>query len=260
MGRRSPLIRYTSVNLQALLEGVSFLAAGGVTAAMLATGRYLSFVAPRLFPCLCLMAAVMTVWGGVSLRQMGRPVYRFSYGHCLTLLIPVLLFAGPLLLGTAYSPGIGAVSAAAAETADDVAEKPYGIDFDADHGSGIDNEGKRIILTTANYYSVILTLTKDIKAYEGYDIYMIGFVSYSDGRLKDNSFVLARYLMFCCVNDLSPFGLDCLYTGNKRWPENQWVAVKGTVTSRTYHSRPQPTIQVEKIVPAKRVPGYVYPQ
>ena len=137
--------------------------------------------------------------------------------------------------------------------------RPFGIDFDTVKGDGIDAAHKKIMVTTANYYPLILKLTQHIKDYEGYEVYMIGFVSYDDKSLTNNNFTLARYLMACCINDVSPFGLICNYSGDIHWKEYQWLAVKGQLGYREYHGLIQPTIAVKEVVPAKRVAGYIYP-
>lgn len=245
------------INLQAVWEGIISLLTGGVLAGLVVTGRYLSLVVPRMKLFICLAAVIFILWGIASLIQAKRPVYRLAYAHCLALLIPVLLLFSPLLLGAAYS----ADSRTASQTIEqqNIDPRPFGIDFDTVKGDGIDVAHKKIMVTTANYYPLILKLTQHIKDYEGYEVYMIGFVSYDDKSLTNNNFTLARYLMACCINDVSPFGLICNYSGDIHWKEYQWLAVKGQLGYREYHGLIQPTIAVKEVVPAKRVAGYIYP-
>ncbi len=272
--------------MQALLEGVLLLLMGSVLLFLIASGLYRVFIAPFMAPCLALLAVVCLVWAFLSLYcRLRWPVYRQSYGSCLVVWIPLLLWLGPALLGASYPTGIGGISAhpaPAAETkttdpagaANDrpaaasgqtpssqaaaVPEGPLATEDVRHNGDGIDEAARTITFTTNNYYSLVLKLTKDIQKYEGYEVHMIGFVSYDNDRLQGNEFILSRYLMACCINDLVPFGLACQYDGS-RWPEFQWVAVTGKLTQRDYHGMPQPAIAAASVVPAKKIDGYIYP-
>ncbi len=243
--------------MQALLEGLSFLGISAVLTGLILTGRYMQLVSPLILPLLIMTALFFFLWGLAALKSLWQPSYRRIFRYCLVLTIPAILWSGPLLYGMAYSPASQAMS----QQKDQMpAEKhPFGIDFDDTSHLGIDKEHKRIILSTKNYYTDTLTLMKNLSAYEGYDIYAVGFVSYHEKERQGKEFTLARYLMFCCINDLSPFGLYCYYDGPQNWDEYQWVAVKGVITKRAYHGLMQPAIEVKAIVPAQKVEGYIYP-
>lgn len=244
------------VNRQALAEGVSFIALAVVWLIFMGSGTYRLFIAPRLLPFLSLAVVFFLLWGGVTLFLGRRPTYRQRYRNCLIMLIPAVLLLGPVCFGGQRFSGH-----AAAEMMDEpqASTHPFGIDFDGLSGSGIDEEHRVIIMNTKNYYANDLELTKNIEKYQGYTVYALGFVSYDDEMLKGNDFTIARYLMFCCINDITPFGLTCQYDGTKRWTEFQWVAVKGTVSKRPWHGLMQPIIVVQEIMPARKVEGYIYP-
>ena len=59
------------------------------------SGRYLSYVTPKLAPYLCFSAAVMVVWALSSLGRMFRIQYRKHIAHCFVLAIPLLLLLLP---------------------------------------------------------------------------------------------------------------------------------------------------------------------
>ena len=59
------------------------------------SGRYLSYVTPKLAPYLCFSAAVMVVWALSSLGRVFRIQYRKHIAHCFVLAIPLLLLLLP---------------------------------------------------------------------------------------------------------------------------------------------------------------------
>ncbi|MDD4369428.1 MAG: TIGR03943 family protein [Oscillospiraceae bacterium] len=76
---------------------------------LLASGAYLSYVAPRMKPYLYFMAAVLLLWSGRSLLQLKHPRHRSRSAHGLVLLLPALLFllphsqVSPTGLGVSYN-------------------------------------------------------------------------------------------------------------------------------------------------------------
>ena len=241
----------------ALIESLAFLALGLMWLSLLVSKKYLLFVAPRLAPFLAFAAVCFCLWGLAGLVSLGQRHYQKRYWPLTVILIPVLLLAGPLLA----KPALFTVTAQApvAQGAAPAQAKPYGVDFSAVKDTGIDTQAKRITLTTENYYETMLTLTKHIDTYVGHDVYAIGFVSYANQPENGHDFTLARYLLFCCVNDITPFGPMCYYDGAEKLPEHQWIAVHGTLTKRNWHGLFQPAINVKAIEPAKEIAGYIYP-
>ena len=63
-------------NSQALAEISCYLAFAGAMLYLVRSGRYLSYVTPKLAPYLCFSAAVMVVWALSSLGRMFRIQYR----------------------------------------------------------------------------------------------------------------------------------------------------------------------------------------
>lgn len=133
------------------------------------------------------------------------------------------------------------------------------MDLESVDGDGIDTAHKRIILNTKNWYKTIFKLTKHNEEYVGYEVYMTGFVSYHDDSLNGNDFTPSRYLMLCCVNDMSPFGIACRVRGDTHYPEFTWLAVKGKLETGDYHGMARPVLVVEDVRRARKVDGYVYP-
>ena len=78
-------------NSQALAEISCYLAFAGAMLYLVRSGRYLSYVTPKLAPYLCFSAAVMVVWALSSLGRVFRIQYRKHIAHCFVLAIPLLL-------------------------------------------------------------------------------------------------------------------------------------------------------------------------
>ena len=235
-------------------ESAAFPILAGLVLCLLVTRRYMAFVTPLLMPVLGFMAVVFILWGIVGLRQSVAS-YRRVYTNAAGLFIAALLLVGPAVFGI-----VPVVFQAAAQHDDGEGEaRPFGMDLESVDGDGIDTAHKRIILNTKNWYKTIFKLTKHNEEYVGYEVYMTGFVSYHDDSLNGNDFTPSRYLMLCCVNDMSPFGIACRVRGDTHYPEFTWLAVKGKLETGDYHGMARPVLVVEDVRRARKVDGYVYP-
>ena len=88
---REPAMTKNCWNSQALAEISCYLAFAGAMLYLVRSGRYLSYVTPKLAPYLCFSAAVMVVWALSSLGRVFRIQYRKHIAHCFVLAIPLLL-------------------------------------------------------------------------------------------------------------------------------------------------------------------------
>lgn len=243
-------------NLQLVIEGMLFILLAVVLSIFVIQGTYKMFITPRILPLVCISIIVFLVWGIMTLWRRKEVSYKKSYQACLWIWIPLVLITGPLLLGEEpYTKQIIGTM----QDAPQASTHPFGIDFDGQTHITIDNHNRMIIMNTKHFYDADLELTKNLEMYQGYTVYAVGFVSYDDEMLTGNDFTIARYLMFCCINDVTPFGITCHYEGPKHWQEYQWVAIKGTVTKRAWHGLMQPVIHIDEITPAKKVEGFIYP-
>ena len=116
-----------------------------------------------------------------------------------------------------------------------------------------------MVIGSNNWYTTIFKLTKYVDKYAGYEVYITGFVSFYDDSLKRPDFTISRYLMICCVNDMSPFGLPCILTDGQEYGEYRWIAVKGKIEVGDYHGMKRPVLKVEEIRQAAKTVVYVYP-
>jgi putative membrane protein len=59
------------------------------------SGKYLTYVTPRMAPYLYFTAAVMLLWAGAGVFRLFRPRNRVRVMHCLVPAIPILLIMLP---------------------------------------------------------------------------------------------------------------------------------------------------------------------
>ncbi len=96
-------------------------------------------------------------------------------------------------------------------------------------------------------------------AFYGQEVQLIGFV-YRDERFAEDSFMIARFALSCCVADASPAGLLV------NWPEaadlatDQWVEVRGYLEAGSFDGRSIPALHAEQVTPIPQPPQpYLYP-
>lgn len=82
-------------NPQIFLECLCYSAFGGLIFFLVRSGKYLSYVTPRMEPYLSFTAIVMLIWACVGLFRMFRPQHKVRSAHCFVLAIPVLLLLLP---------------------------------------------------------------------------------------------------------------------------------------------------------------------
>lgn len=88
-------MRVRAFNPQIFLEVLCYCSFGGVMLYLVSSGKYLSYVTPRMEPYLCFSAIVMLIWACVGLSRLFRPQHRVRSAHCFVLAIPILLLLLP---------------------------------------------------------------------------------------------------------------------------------------------------------------------
>ncbi len=71
-------------------------------------------------------------------------------------------------------------------------------------------------------------LSENMMAYNGKVVKFKGLVA-QDDRLPNNSIVIGRPIMTCCVDDIQYGGLISIFKSNSTPKNEEWVTVKGTV-------------------------------
>ena len=279
-------------NSQALAEISCYLAFAGAMLYLVRSGRYLSYVTPKLAPYLCFSAAVMVVWALSSLGRVFRIQYRKHIAHCFVLAIPLLLLLLPhdtvglrdisdsagLLNGSMVSGaaggggGIPATGSPIPSNQEDTeAEGPAQAEASADGYTTLDAYGaplelhgynsrqQTITVSNEEFYDWLCVFYTDIEQLEGFQVTMTGQVYKNTPVMADNEFVPARLVMACCVADLSPCGLFCTCVNVSELESDSWVTVTGVLYQGEYEGQKEPRLRVTSVVPAKPIEGYIFP-
>lgn len=284
------------VNSQAVLESICFLLFGATMLFLLWSGKYLSYVTPRMAPYLGFTVVVSGVMAVVSLRGLFRVEYKKRTGRYFVLILPILLLLLPhkemavanlsgttgLLTGGAISePSMPAEDENQPQAAEpelpqeQLKEEPKdepvpevkadasGIYMAADiYGEplplhGYDEVNRTITVNHEEFYDWLNEFFANPDQLEGFQVTMTGAVYKDPTIMKENEFVPARLLMTCCVADLAPCGAICTYEKAAELESDSWVTVTGTL----YRVEGQNGLrmQVTSVVPAEPVQGYLYP-
>lgn len=95
--------------------------------------------------------------------------------------------------------------------------------------------------------------------YEGKEIDITGFV-YKDKDLKQNQFIIGRYMMICCAADMQIAGIICDSNNLGTYDNDTWVKVRGKIKKDAYEGQVDPVIEVEHIeIDLNPDTSYVYP-
>lgn len=105
----------------------------------------------------------------------------------------------------------------------------------------------------------LINKEKDNPGILGQKADVIGF-AYHDSRLAENHFMVGRFVITCCVADASAIGMVVEWTGGKNVVDNQWIRVKGKVSSTVLDGRIVPFIQAESVEETSEpTQPYLYP-
>jgi putative membrane protein len=188
-------------------------------------------------------------------RPQGRP----RAAHCFVLAIPVLLLLFP------HNPlGASDLSYSYSGGGDVIQADPFAgaIPLDGRFSgelSGLDTDGKRIVVENEAFYPWLNEIYERLDEYLGYQISVTGFVLKDPEMFGPNEFVPARLGMSCCVADLVPYGMLCVYDKVGELPAGSWVTVEGVIEPGEYDGWIEPRIAVTAVTPADVVEGYIYP-
>jgi putative membrane protein len=284
-------------NPQIFLEFLCYSVFGGLMLYLVSSGKYLSYVTPRMEPYLYFTAIVMGIWALVGLGRLFRPQHRVRSAHCFVLVIPILLLllphsplstsdlSGNYIGGNTFSSRSGQPQKQApagesgsndpssiptenpAESSTDPADDPAAVTPPENEYltnlPGLDVANQKITVSNDDFGVWLTEIYTNTKKYGGYTVVMTGFVFKDPETLKKDEFVPARLMMSCCVADLTPAGLLCKYDKASELKADSWVTVEGTLFIGQYEydgiKYDEPQITVTKITPAEAVEGYVYP-
>lgn len=88
----------------------------------------------------------------------------------------------------------------------------------------------------------------DPAAFDGQAANLVGFV-YRDSRHGNDSFMLSRFVVSCCVADATPIGLIAHWPGAAELATDQWVEVSGHFEAGVFDGRAMPLLIVDELTP-----------
>lgn len=123
----------------------------------------------------------------------------------------------------------------------------------------LDIKDNVINVNSKNFVFSIDEILDNPDKYVGHEIEITGFV-YKDKTLKENEFVVGRFMMVCCAADLQIAGIGCEGTNLESYPNDTWIKVKGKIKNDTSDGTADPVIVVEHMEKDLQPDtSYVYP-
>jgi putative membrane protein len=276
------ITRARALNPQVFLELLCYVSFSVLLLKLTYSGKYLTYVTPRMEPYLYFTAIIMLLWAGANAFRLFRPQNRVRVAHCFIPAIPILLLllphnplsASDLSFGAAggygYAGGSSftgpaaqnaSASVAQDRTADESPDIRLPDDASAERGFVPGEAGASALIEVEDdaFYAWLNELYMNVDTYVGCRISVTGFVFKDPETLGADEFVPARLGMTCCAADLIPYGFICKYDGAAELESDTWVRVEGVVMKGEYAGFEEPQITVTSVEAAEPVEGYIYP-
>lgn len=249
-------------DILSIVKGSLYTALGISIIYLLITGQYKFYVAPR-YELFLLLAGIAFLCGGIiSILWSPTKQYKHNWRSIIPIIIPLVLLVVPPILAPTTVQVAGNTASTEDKNDFDFSQDDIGEVITINNAAkepGISKSKKEIVLNSDNYYRTIVALGSNPDQYVGYKIYMTGYVNRDDNTLKANEFTLSRMAMACCIADIAPIGLTMHKNDGDSFSNQKWVTVEGTVSTRDFHGRKQPYIEINKTKDAQEILGYVYP-
>lgn len=101
----------------------------------------------------------------------------------------------------------------------------------------------KIVFTDSNYFLNLIELYYEQDTYDGVEVEIMGFLYIEEDWEKDE-FLLGRFMISCCEDDMDLIGLMCKYDKASELVTDNWYMVKGIFRKAT----PYPYIEVVEII------------
>ena len=124
---------------------------------------------------------------------------------------------------------------------------------------GYDAANRHITISDAEFYTWMDVIWANPADYDGWTLTVTGEVDKSSREMDTDEFIPARLIMTCCAADLTPCGFVCKWAQADTLATGTWVTVTGTLYQRQYADHSEPQLQVQSVVSAAPVEGYLYP-
>lgn len=123
----------------------------------------------------------------------------------------------------------------------------------------LDIENNIIQINQRNFVFSLNEIIENPDKYDGKEIEITGFV-YKDKNLKENEFIIGRFMMVCCAADMQIVGIRCDSTNLEPYENDTWIKVKGKLKKDAYEGKIDPIIVAEHIEKDLNPnTSYVYP-
>lgn len=244
-----------------IVKGLLYLILGICCVYLIVTGRYLNYIAPRYELLLGISSVALILGGLATVIWAPSRYYKHNWRSIVPIIIPVvLLIVPPVLVPTTGVQGAARIN-----------DDKNNFDFTNDaigevitvnsesKEPGISKDKKEIVLNSDNFYQTIVKVGSNVDQYKDYTVYMTGYVNRDDNTLKSNEFTISRMAMSCCIADVAPIGMTAHKADGDSLANEQWVSIEGKVSTRDFHGRQQPYVEITKIKSAEPILGYVYP-
>ena len=235
--------------MQRYLKTTLFLATGLFLATRITNGTIRFYINER-FVTLTLLAAIGMVLVGASYWFRPFPPHDHtpdpdhdhnhphSHDHNLNW-IGLLIVALPLILGWFVPPqplGAGAIG-----------NREIGIGTLSSVAAPSGNENMGLVAGEKNIMDWLSEFQhQDASTFVGQEAHIIGFV-YRDERFTEDTFMIGRFVLSCCVADAAPVGLVVQTAVAPQFPTDQWVDIAGHFIIGTFDGITMPILVADTI-------------
>ena len=118
----------------------------------------------------------------------------------------------------------------------DEIEDPLPFDVDADV----------IVISDEDYALWYRDMSEELAKYDGKTVKFKGIIA-RDAKLGNDSLIIGRHVMTCCVDDIAFSGLVCKFKSNVGYKTRDWINVQGKIKIEAHklYGRPGPVIYAE---------------
>lgn len=103
-----------------------------------------------------------------------------------------------------------------------------------------------------------LSTDSNPKDFAGKPIVLTGMVIHSPGSVPAGYIMVLRYQITCCIADAKPEGLMVRDTSHGALQDNQWVTVRGTMSSVGFQGQQVPVVEPKQIARVRAGNPYMY--
>lgn len=243
--------------MQATIKSLALMSLGLFLYSRFWNGNLFFYIHER-FVWLIIFAAIgLVVIGGsysYRARRMASESHdHHSHQHSAFSWSGIVLLLLPIVLGLAVPPkplgasamvnrdvSIESLTSASAPQSSEVVSKPKG--------------DQNVLDWLIDFRSV-----QDITIFEDEEVNVVGFV-YRDDRFSEEQFMVSRFVLSCCAADAAPIGLIVQWPDGSELPDDEWVAVNGSLRVETFAGEKMPIVIAESVtitdIPER---PYLYP-